>query len=320
MKLPIRSKMKKEEVYFIISRLNGFALCAESSSLGALAVTKPIDPLSSLQKWTYTNNKTLKLNTKEGYVLDIKGSKKEPGTGLALWEENDGVNQKFDISPEGSIVALLNGLCLDIAEESVAENAKVIMYNQGYQVNQLWTFIPFETFTREKLEEINAKHKAIRKQSFSEFCMEVEINNLSSNLVYEPELYFGDGTMDVVSIIEPEESTSSRFYSKNTSGELSGILCYSIKGSETRLAILFYMKESSLFSQKYWIANAVFLTEVDAIDQKLFKELFNSKTKIELSEKTVNVGKLSVNSRYHQVNLRLSKGNKCLIHVEIKDK
>lgn len=315
--------MKKEEVYFIISRLNGFALCAENSSLGAQAVMKPIDPLSSLQKWTYTNNKTLKLKTKEGYVLDIKAGKKEPGTAIILYEESDQINQKFDISPEGSITSMLNNLCLDICQESVEENSKIITWEPSLQLNQLWTFIPFETFTREKLEEINSKFKMIRKQTFSDFCMEIEIKNLTSSLIYEPELYFGDGTMDVVSIIEPEEIISSRFYSKTNSGELSGILCYTLKGSETRVAILFYMKDSSLFSQKNWIMDVSFLTEVDPVDEKLFKNMMKSKTRVELTESTTQKqvnGKITISSNYHIVQARLSRGNKCLISIEIKDK
>lgn len=311
-------KSTKDEVYWIISRLNGYALTAENTSQGCHAVTKAIDPFSLLQKWSYTN-KTLKLKS-SGYVLDISGGKKEAGADIILWKENDGINQKFEITSDGLIQSKLNNLCLDIAGEFTSEQGKIITWNTSYQLNQLWVIVPADQLTKEFIEELNVKHKVIRNQPQNEYCIEVNIKNISSNILYDPEIFLVSGTVDVAKSIEQNQTGYCRFYSKEKSGGLTGIIAYTIKGAESKMAILFEIQETGLliFVQRFWGMVALFVSDDEPINEKLYNQMIKSKHKINLNEQNP-FSDVNIFSYLHQIKARFSKGNKALISIEISN-
>lgn len=78
-----------------------------------------------------------------GFVLDIEGSNKAPGSPVIAYPKNAPAsdNQLWAFTPEGYIESKLNGFVLDVKASSKEAGAPVIAYpkNAPATPNQLWT-------------------------------------------------------------------------------------------------------------------------------------------------------------------------------------
>lgn len=87
------------------------------------------------QQWTYTTAGELRVYGDK--CLDAAGT----GTGAAVqiygcW---GGDNQKWRLSPDGSIVGVQSGLCLDATGNGTANGTLIQLYTCSNGGNQRWT-------------------------------------------------------------------------------------------------------------------------------------------------------------------------------------
>jgi hypothetical protein len=245
-----------------ISRLNGLAMTANSIKLGSGVSMQPIELLLPNQIWIYTKENYILLNTMDDFVLDIREASKSSGTPVILYTKNDGNNQKWKFSRDGGIQSL-QGTFIEILNENTSCGGAVTITNSTNQLSQMWQFIEFDKISEDYLEQNIRIHKTIRSQKSDENMIQMGLFNKSKYELIDPFIFVQNATHEVFGNIY-------RFYAKSKT-PLTGLITFLLKGTETRVALLFLTK-----NEKRNLCNLCFIPQMQKIDDVLLKEMKDS--------------------------------------------
>jgi len=107
----------------------------DPNALNQLFSIVPVNNSNSL------NETCILVNNNSGKAIDVPGATFEHGERLIQYEKNKRFNQRWRwVKMGGGFVlqSLLNGLCLDIAEEKKTSGAKVVQWDKTGGTNQQW--------------------------------------------------------------------------------------------------------------------------------------------------------------------------------------
>lgn len=156
----LRFGKQSSDQLFKVERVNNNAFWFKTSAKGTEAVAlegvlryKKWDPnvLNQLFYVVPVNNSTplnescILANASSGKAVDVPGATFEHGERLIQYEKNKRFNQRWRWLKQGNgwlLQSVLNGHCLDIAEEKKTSGAKVVQWDRTGGSNQQWIPVP----------------------------------------------------------------------------------------------------------------------------------------------------------------------------------
>ncbi|QFY13351.1 alpha-L-arabinofuranosidase [Nonomuraea phyllanthi] len=91
----------------------------------------------TMQRWTYTSGKQLKVYGNK--CLDAYGQGTANDTQVIIWDCNGQTNQQWNVNSNGTITGVQSGLCLDAYGQGTANGTKLVLWSCNGQANQRWT-------------------------------------------------------------------------------------------------------------------------------------------------------------------------------------
>lgn len=125
----------------------------DPNALNQLFFIAPVNNSAAL------NETCILVNACSGKAVDVPGATFDHGERLIQYEKNKRFNQRWRWIKQGNgylLQSLLNGLCLDIAEEKKTSGAKVVQWDKTGGSNQQWTPVPTAQQGVWKLKSVHA--------------------------------------------------------------------------------------------------------------------------------------------------------------------
>lgn len=125
----------------------------DPNALNQLFFIAPVNNSAAL------NETCILVNANSGKAVDVPGATFDHGERLIQYEKNKRFNQRWRWVKQGNgylLQSLLNGLCLDIAEEKKTSGAKVVQWDKTGGSNQQWTPVPSAQQGVWKLKSVHA--------------------------------------------------------------------------------------------------------------------------------------------------------------------
>lgn len=230
----------EQKTYFIISRLTGFALTAQSLKDGSAISLKQADLNNKLQQWTFTKEDTFVIDTKELFSLSLL-----PVVSTPVLKSSE--KQKWKVTLDGFLQHQKSILYLGIQKESVKEDASIIAKKLTSKLSQMWMFITVEEMSKKFIENKINQIKFYK----GGVSLRIEIMNQSKKMLCQPRLYLDNSKYDelpyfIKGIEEKEYAYHTEEVVVYSTESFSGFLAYSVfdEGvNDNQLIIAFQVKD-----------------------------------------------------------------------------
>jgi hypothetical protein len=299
--------------FYIVSKLSGYAIAAESGEKGAKLILKSIDPRSDYQKWALKDGYLQHLNS--DLVVDITGISKNAGTALIMWDRHGRDNQQF-FWKQNSLYSKLREFVIDIPGESTLEDEALIMYDVLNQLNQLWMIVPVREVTDDFAKTLNTTFTIPRGLSYSDLFIHIEITNRSKFSLCDPKTYIEEGKFGEIPFWVDKSSSLQktidvkRIFAFSHSSQMCGILSFTIFNDgqkDPRIAFYFSLETSLLWGNKNRF-NVHFLKEGVGVNQAL-------SDKLAIDSLTPGDGIQTFVDGKNKASARITKCNKCFMEI-----